>query len=147
MSSNLLRVLTLSMLLGACARSLPLSDPVVGSPLGLLDELASTDTEPTGDVSIVDLERMSSNAQLRWGTTELGGLQFSFHNHLEQEVEQTRLRVVILSDEGGVRSDRTYEWAAPVDAIADSSWLNISTKRVPVKDETFAWGIVGATKR
>ena len=140
-------MLTISILLGACAPSVPLTGPVAGSPLGLLNDMASTDTEPTGDVSLVDLEQMSANAQLRWGTTELGGLQFSFHNHLEQEVEQTRLRVVILSDEGEVRSDRTYEWAAPVDALADSSWLNLPAKRVPVKDETFAWGIVGALKR
>ena len=147
MPHHVLQVLALTLLLGACGRPDPLSDPGVGSPLATLDELASTETEPAGDVPAADLDRMSSNARLRWGTTGSGGLRLTFHNHLEQEVEDVRVRLVICSEEGEVLSDRTYEWPSPVDAVADSSHLNLPAQRVPEGNETLTWAIVGATRR
>jgi len=147
MTSTLLRALTLLLLMSACVRQSTLHAPVVGSPFSALDAAASTQTEPTGDVPVADLERMSANAQLRWGTEGTGGLAFSFHNHLEQEVDDIRLRLVIRSEGGEVLSDRTYEWSHPVDALADSATLNLPAQRVPQAGETLIWGLVGATKR
>ena len=138
--------LALTLLLGACSQPGHLSDPVEGSSFAALDEAAATETEPQGDVSAADLDRMSAHARLRWGTQGSGGLVLTLHNHLEQEVDDVRLRLVIYSAVGELRSDRTYEWSHPVKALSDTV-LNLAAARVPEGDEALTWGIVGATRR
>lgn len=132
-----------ALLLAACT-SPDASLPSVGKSTAELNRLAGTNTKPIGEVAAADIDRISASGQLTISGT---GAWFSVHNHLPHEVEDLMVRIVIMSDDGEVVSDRTYASTWRVSPRRDSAHLALTVMRTPRSQETFAWGIVGASKR